>query len=103
MAAEPVFKLALSRPIKAHGATIEEISFREPTGGDIARFGNPVIFNPFAGDTPVFDADKMTAQLANLAAVNRGAIEELTSNDWTTCAWGVAGFFIPLPRKAAST
>ena len=101
---EPVFTRKLQRPIKAHGEELNEISFREPTSADISRYGNPVKFNLFGDTSDIsFYEEKMTAMLATLAAVNPGAIEAMTTQDWTSCAWGVVPFFLPTVARAAST
>lgn len=101
---ETVFTRKLQRPITAHGETLEEISFREPTAADISRYGNPVRFNLFGDTSDIsFYEDKMTAMLAQLSGVNPKAIESMSTQDWTSCAWGIAGFFLPVREKEAST
>ncbi|HWJ72594.1 MAG TPA: phage tail assembly protein [Kaistia sp.] len=96
----------LSKAIPAHGEDIKELAFREPTGGDITRCGNPVKFNLASADPePSFDEVKMTAMMAALAGVPPSSIAVLTSRDWMTCAWMLSDFFAPdlatLSRRAA--
>lgn len=89
-------RISLTRPVPAHGEEIAELSFREPTGGDIARCGNPVKFN-FSADPPEisFDEAKMAKMLSLLAGVPESSIARLTAADWMTSAYSVAGFFFP--------
>jgi len=91
-----LIKLKLRKPILVEGEPKTEVSFREPTGGDIERCGNPVNMD-FAGEVPkvTFDERKMTAMLAQLAAVPPSSIRSMHPKDWITAAWTIAGFFVP--------
>lgn len=95
-AADGKIRVPLSKPVTAHGEEVRELAFREPTGADVVRCGVPARFE-FGAEIvePVFDAPKMAAMLAVLADVPPSTIGQLTANDWTTCAWSVARFFIP--------
>ncbi|MGX1151450.1 phage tail assembly protein [Bradyrhizobium ottawaense] len=86
----------LRKPVDAHGEKISEITFREPTGADIEAAGLPVNID-FSFDPPriEFDARKMSAMMSVLAAVPPSTIRALAPKDWSTCAWGLASFFIP--------
>lgn len=102
--AEPVYTRRLNRAVQAHGEMIDEISFREPIAKDIVRYGLPVNFpimiDPDAQVT--FDEPKMTAMMAQLAAVPVSAIEAMTPGDWTSCAWGLAPFFVVTKQREDS-
>lgn len=89
-------RVPLSKPIEAHGEPISELVFREPTGGDIARCGNPVIYNPATEsiDDVRFDEAKMNKMIATLAGVPLSTVEKLPAHDWSICAWTIAGFFL---------
>ncbi|MCX5496434.1 phage tail assembly protein [Kaistia dalseonensis] len=89
-------RVPLSRAIPAHGEQISELVFREPSGLDIARCGNPVKLN-FAYDPPevTFDEPKMARMMSMLGDVPASTIEKLTGSDWNACAWMLSGFFIP--------
>ncbi|MBN9430814.1 MAG: phage tail assembly protein [Bosea sp.] len=95
-AADDKARVSLSRPIEAHGEPLTELVFREPTGGDIARCGNPVIWNPATQsiDDVRFDEAKMNKMIATLAGVPLSTVEKLPAHDWSVCAWTVAGFFL---------
>ncbi|MGD9766851.1 MAG: phage tail assembly protein [Pseudolabrys sp.] len=89
--------VALSKPVKAHGDEVSELSFREPTVADIeAAGGNPVLLD-MASDPPKadFDARRMVAMLSRLGDVPVSTIRMMNSNDFASCCWAVSGFFVP--------
>ena len=93
---EAVLSFTLQRPIIAHGVQTSELSFREPTGGDLIRHGNPIRFVPGQDITAAtFDESKLAAMIAALAAINRGAVEQMHPQDLIECGWLIAPFFIP--------
>lgn len=89
----------LRKPIQANGEEVSELKFREPTGGDIERAGNPVLLDVFSGgDNTVkisFDEKKMTTMMALLATVPPSSIRQLHPKDWNTIAWQLVPFFTP--------
>lgn len=87
----------LRKPIIANGEEVSELSFREPTAGDIERAGNPVNIDFISGDTPklAFEAKSMSAMMAILAAVPPSTIKQMHPKDWNTAAWNLANFFMP--------
>lgn len=88
----------LQKPVMAHGDEISELVFREPTGGDIERVGNPVNIDPWSGgDRPrmTFDSKSMTQMMGLLALVPPSTIRQLHPQDWNTAAWALANFFMP--------
>jgi len=90
----PVKVKLLKKPIRStKGGMISELSFREPTAGDINRYGCPVRFN-MAGDM-VFDEHKMTTMMAALSGVLQPFIETMDPRDWQTSAYRLARFFLP--------
>jgi hypothetical protein len=90
-------KVTLRKAIQANGEDVTELTFREPTAGDIERSGNPVIMDMVGLDRPqiVFDEKKMSAMMSNLAAVPPSAIRTLHPKDWNTIAWSLVNFFTP--------
>jgi len=74
---------------------VKELIFREPTGGDINRYGNPVRINQ-DGDV-VIDERKMTTMMAVLSGVLQPFIETMDPRDWNSCAYRLRGFFLPDP------
>jgi hypothetical protein len=74
---------------------IHELTFREPTGGDINRYGNPVRINQ-DGDL-VFDERKMSMMISSLSGVLLPFVEALDPRDWNSCAYRLRSFFLPDP------
>lgn len=89
--------ITLRKPVIANGEEVSELTFREPTAGDIERVGNPVLLDFMSGDTPkaTFDAKAMTQMMSQLAAVPPSAIRAMHPRDWNTAAWSLASFFMP--------
>jgi leucyl aminopeptidase (aminopeptidase T) len=81
-------KLVLRKPVMAHGEELKELTFREPTSGDIIDIGMPV--------TPQrrIDTQVMAEMLARLALVPPPTIRSLHPNDFTAASYLVADFFI---------
>jgi hypothetical protein len=77
---------------------VHELEFREPTGGDINRYGNPVRVKADGG----FDIDekKMSAMMASLAGILTPHFEAIDTRDWNSCAYRLAPFFVPEPGLA---
>jgi Phage tail assembly chaperone proteins, E, or 41 or 14 len=88
--------IQLRKSVIANGDETKELVFREPTGGDIERCGNPVLID-MAADPPKisFDSKSMTAMMAALALVPPSTIRQMHTRDWETVAWRLAPFFLP--------
>ena len=86
----------LRKSVIANGDEVTQLTFREPTAGDIERIGNPVNMD-FSGDVPkaTFDAKAMSQMMALLASVPPSTIRQMHTRDWNTIAWSLAGFFMP--------
>jgi hypothetical protein len=82
------------------GQPVKELSFRQPTGGDINRYGMPVRFG--ADGAATIEERKMTMMMASLAGVLYPAMEQMDARDWMACAMRVQGFFIPDLERAWS-
>lgn len=80
------------------GTEVKELKFREPTGGDIERCGQPLLIDMLSGETPKisFDTKAMSAMMAVLAAVPPSTIRHMNAADWNTAAWSLARFFMPV-------
>jgi hypothetical protein len=92
----PVKVKLLHRSVRNHkNEEVRELLFREPTGADINRHGNPCRVN---GDFEiVIEERKMTMMMASLAGVLTPEIERLDPRDWNSCAYRLRGFFLPEP------
>jgi hypothetical protein len=91
---EPVH--VLIKPIQAHGEEITALRWREPTGGDIERAGNPVYLD-FSGEKPsiTFNEKKMAAMISLLAGIPPSSVRMLSAKDWNAIAWKLFRFFTP--------
>jgi Phage tail assembly chaperone proteins, E, or 41 or 14 len=75
------------------GDMLKELSFREPTGGDVNRYGNPCIVDQ-NGDVIIIDR-KMMTMMAALSGVLQPFLEAMDTRDYNSCAYRLRGFFIP--------
>ena len=78
------------------GEHLRELSFRQPTGGDINRHGMPVRIDVY-GDVQM-DERKMTMMMAALTGVAPPYLETMDPRDWASCAYRLRGFFLPDPE-----
>lgn len=90
--------IKLRKPVIANGDEVNELTFREPTAGDIERCGNPVLADFLSSETPKisYDAKSMTTMMAALAAVPPSTIRQMHPKDWENGALMLAyRFFTP--------
>jgi hypothetical protein len=89
-------KLKLRKPVIANGESVLEIVFREPSGGDIERIGNPLTVGMYENNPKIhFESQTMTLMMAHLAGVPPSTIRGLHPKDWNNGAWMLANFFMP--------
>jgi hypothetical protein len=91
-----VVKLTWKTIENQNGETIDQLSFREPRGGDINRYGNPVRMNSM-GDW-VIEERKMHAIMGALSDVYVTSLDRLDPRDWNSCAYELMRFFLPTRR-----
>jgi Phage tail assembly chaperone proteins, E, or 41 or 14 len=90
----PITVKLLHKPIRNNkGDSVRELVFREPTGADINRYGNPVRINQ-EGDI-VIDERKMSFMMAALAGILPPFLEGMDPRDWNSAAYRLRGFFLP--------
>lgn len=93
----PIVVRLLYKPVRNDkGDMVKELSFREPRGGDINRYGNPCRVNQ-DGEV-VIDERKMTMIMAALTGINMPFLEMMDPRDWNSCAYRLRTFFLPDPR-----
>ena len=88
--------IPLSKPIKAHGDEVSEISMREPTTKDIIELGLPTLIIPGADgqSTGVEIRQPVVARyISRLAAIPMGSVESLAVKDFSLCTAAVMSFF----------
>ena len=93
---ESNFEHSLSKPVQAHGEELRYLKWREPTGADIERAGNPIIVD-FFGEKPslTFNEKKMSAMISQLCQIPPSSVRQLTAGDWYAIAWKLVRFFMP--------
>ena len=90
----PITVRLLYRSIRGNNQEeLTSLTFREPTGGDINRCGNPCRVNS-DGDV-VIDEKKMTLIMANLSGVLVPLLDRMDPRDWNSCAYRLRNFFLP--------
>ena len=93
----PVTVKLLHRPVRDNkNEEVKVLSFREPTGGDISRYGNPVRITQ-EGDAEIVEK-KMTMMMAALSGILPPFIEAMDTRDWNSCAYRLRSFFLPEPE-----
>ena len=90
----PITVKLLYRKIRGNNQEeLDQLVFREPTGGDINRCGNPCRVN---GDGDVIiDEKKMSLIMANLSGVLSPLLDRMDPRDWNSCAYRLRRFFLP--------
>jgi hypothetical protein len=93
----PIKVKLLYKPIaNDKGQMVDELSFREPRGGDINRYGNPC---RIAQDGEILmDERKMTWIMSALCGVLVPMLELMDPRDWNSCAYRLRSFFLPDTR-----
>jgi hypothetical protein len=93
----PVVVKLLYKPLQIPGGPLlQELSFREPRGSDINRYGNPCRVNQ-EGDV-LIEERKMHYIMAALSGIQPPFLELLDPRDWNSCAYRLRHFFAPDPR-----
>lgn len=89
--ADSQFVYPIGYTITAHGEDIKSLSFREPTGADIVRYGNPLALDGTINES------KMEGMMSALAGVPPSTIKQLKARDWNAIniALAVRYFFPP--------
>jgi len=95
----PVKVKLIHKPIfDQDGREVKEMVFREPTAGDINRYGNPVLLtNEFEA---VIDPKKMSLMMAALSGILSPMLDRMDPRDWNSCAYRWRTFFLPEPVLA---
>jgi hypothetical protein len=90
----PIRVKLLHKPVRNNqGELVHELVFREPTGGDINRYGNPCRIS-VDGDV-IIDDPKMMRMIAALSGILPPFLEAMDPRDWNSCAYRLRSFFLP--------
>jgi len=90
------FDFPLKTPINVFGEMVSVLKWREPSGADLIKVGNPVIAYP--GTVPLkieHDMVKVAAMMARLTDAPSSSIERVDPEDLIKFAWTITGFFLP--------
>lgn len=92
----PITVRLMNKNIKNNrGEEISELVFREPTGGDINRIGNPIRVD-LAGDVHIDDR-RMLLMMTALTGIMTPMLERMDPRDYSSCAYRLRLFFLPNP------
>jgi hypothetical protein len=90
----PIRVKLLHKPIRNdRNELVHELFFREPTGGDINRYGNPTRIT-LDGEVAI-DEQKMMRVMAALSGHLLPLLETMDPRDWNSCAYRLRNFFLP--------
>jgi hypothetical protein len=90
----PVHVKLLHKKIKNdRNELVDELVFRQPTGGDINRYGNPCRID-YSGEVQI-DEQKMHRIMSALAGILPPTLEQMDPRDWNSCAYRLRSFFLP--------
>lgn len=89
----PDVKVALSRPIQAHGEELRELTMREPTGKDLRIVGLPYTMK---GEDISIDADRIARMAVQLCAIPLSSVDQLSAVDFQAVVTAIMGFFQPV-------
>lgn len=78
---------------KSKTEEVDSITFREPTGRDIANVGNPV--RVALNGELMIDDGRMFHMMANLSGILSPILERMDPRDYASCAYRLRNFFIP--------
>jgi len=92
----PVVVKLLHKPLRIRNQVVTELRFREPTGADVNRYGNPVHVD-VNGEAKI-DEKKMSMMMSSLAGLLLPDLEAMDPRDWNSCAYRLRGFFLPDPE-----
>ena len=95
--------MKLTKPIKAHGEELADLTFREPTGNDLISCGFPFKMELSAGrSVRVVDTQAVAAYISALAGVPPSSVAQLSVIDFTRAMGEVMGFFGDSPSPTPS-
>jgi hypothetical protein len=96
-AAEDPLAHPLGKPIEAHGEQITILRWREPTGFDIEKAGNPIAVETSPGGDRLrvmFDEKKMAVMISTLASIPAHSVRSMAARDWNAVAFKIFRFFM---------
>src|SRR3954453_23384847 len=87
---QPVL-VVLSKPIKAHGRDVSELTLRPLTGKDLCICGAPFKVG-MRGEEGIVDTQAVSSLICELAGVPISSVDQLAGVDWFACWSVIQGF-----------
>jgi len=102
--ADETIKIPLSKPITAHGETLNEIVLRRPTVKEMRTCGQPYCVSSGGnGGSMQADYNACAKLLAAICAVPPSSIDEMDGGDFDDACMILVGFTKPGPRAATAS
>lgn len=95
--------LSLKKSIEAHGETVSVLTFREPTGKDLAETGLPMLTESEGGRSRMVPNTRVISELiARLAGIPNSSVGMMSVPDFMGATEIVLGFFSDSATPATS-
>lgn len=97
--------MKLSKPVEAHGAKITELTFREPTGGDIRKCGMPykMEFTPQGSQLMITDTEAVSRYISELGGIPPSSVNAMNPADYQGAAAIISNFFATVTPETPLT
>jgi len=82
--------IPLTKPVTAHGAEIDQLTLREPNGGDVEHCGYPLAIN---GASVIPQAAAVSKLIARLSGIPPSSVKQLSMPDYNAAMGAVLSFF----------
>lgn len=90
-------KLKLTKPIEAHGEMVEELEFKEPNAGDIAKCGIPMAIYTTPDDPDIEKMDikpmAILGYIVRLTGIPKSSAMTMCARDYVEAQMIIIGFF----------
>lgn len=89
-------KVKLSKPLKAHGDEVTEITLRPPTAKDVMEIGSPQLLLPAVDGASVaieVRARVVGQYIVRLAGIPLSSVHSMELPDFMKCQGEIMGFF----------
>jgi len=94
--------ITLTKPIPAHGKTLEELTMRPVTAKDIRQCGVPFLVSNGGNDQRV-DAEAISKFIVNCAEIPMSSVDLLAPADWFAARGVILNFLMGSTPEAPST
>jgi hypothetical protein len=91
--------VTLTKPIQAHGATLTQLTLREPKGRDIASCGLPRVISQRGKALSMdVDTEAIHAYISVLGNIPPSSVDQIDAFDWMEVQKVVLDFFEQRPK-----